>query len=129
VTGSVNLNWRLSAIGRSLLPEHPVLLRTTENILHLPGAGQPHRIRRGKLAAHGEMLWRDLVYAARSLLRTPGFALTAVLVVALGVGANTAVFSLADFIFLQPLPYADANRLVKLWQGGEGGYAPPTWTR
>jgi len=74
------------------------------------------------LAAHAEMLWRDLVYAARSLLRTPGFALTAVLVVALGVGANTAVFSLADFIFLRPLPYADADRLVKLWQGGEGGW-------
>ncbi|HEV7669078.1 MAG TPA: ABC transporter permease [Thermoanaerobaculia bacterium] len=73
------------------------------------------------LAAHGEMLWRDLVYATRSLLRTPGFALTAVLVVALGVGANTAVFSLADFIFLRPLPYSEADRLVKLWQGGNGG--------
>jgi len=71
------------------------------------------------IAAHADLLRQDLVYAARSLWRTPGFALTAVLVVALGVGANTAVFSLADFIFFRPLPYAKADRLVKLWQGGE----------
>ena len=73
------------------------------------------------LAAHWDVLRQDLGYAARSLLRTPGFALTAVLVVALGVGANTAVFSLADFVFVRPLPYRDADRLVKLWQGSEVG--------
>ena len=72
------------------------------------------------LAVHWDVLRQDLVYAARSLRRTPGFALTAVLVVALGVGANTAVFSLADFIFVRPLPYADADRLVKLWQTTQG---------
>ncbi len=73
------------------------------------------------IAAHWDVLRQDLGYAARSLRRTPGFALTAILVVALGVGVNTAVFSLADFVFLRPLPYADAGRLVKLWQGGDGG--------
>ena len=72
------------------------------------------------LAAHWDVLRQDLGYAARSLWRTPGFALTAVLVVALGVGANTAVFSLADFVFVRPLPYADADRLVKLWQTTQG---------
>jgi putative ABC transport system permease protein len=72
------------------------------------------------IAAHWDVLRQDLGYAARSLWRTPGFALTAVLVVALGVGANTAVFSLADFVFVRPLPYADAGRLVKLWQSVEG---------
>ena len=72
------------------------------------------------IAAHWDVLRQDLGYAARSLRRTPGFALTAVLVVALGVGANTAVFSLADFVFVRPLPYADADRLVKLWQGSGG---------
>jgi predicted permease len=72
------------------------------------------------LAAHWEILWQDLGYAARSLRRTPGFALTVVLVVALGVGANTAVFSLADFVFVRPLPYADAGRLLKLWQSEMG---------
>ena len=50
------------------------------------------------IAVHWDVLRQDLRYAARSLRRTPGFALTAVLVVALGVGANTAVFSLADFV-------------------------------
>lgn len=72
------------------------------------------------IAAHWDVLRQDLVYAARSLGRTPGFALTAVLVVALGVGANTAVFSLADFVLVRPLPYRDADRLVKLWQHTPG---------
>lgn len=73
------------------------------------------------LAVHWDVLRQDLRYAARALRRTPGFALTAVMVVALGVGANTAVFSVADFVFARPLPYADAGRLVKLWQGSEAG--------
>ncbi|MES1240962.1 MAG: ABC transporter permease [Acidobacteriota bacterium] len=72
------------------------------------------------MAAHWDVLRQDLVYAARSLRRTPGFALTAVLVVALGVGANTAVFSLADFVFVRPLPYQGADRLVKLWERTPG---------
>ena len=72
------------------------------------------------IAAHWDVLRQDLGYAARSLRRTPGFALTAVLVVALGVGANTAVFSLADFVLVRPLPYRDADRLVKLWQRTPG---------
>ena len=73
------------------------------------------------LAVHWDVLRQDLRYAARALRRTPGFALTAVMVVALGVGANTAVFSVADFVFVRPLPYTDADRLVKLWQGSEVG--------
>ncbi len=73
------------------------------------------------IAAHWDVLRQDVGYAVRSLRRTPGFALTAVLVVALGVGANTAVFSLADYVFVRPLPYANADRLVKLWQGEAGG--------
>ncbi|HEY2295590.1 MAG TPA: ABC transporter permease [Thermoanaerobaculia bacterium] len=72
------------------------------------------------IAAHWDVLRQDLGYAARSLRRTPGFALTAVLLVALGVGANTAVFSLADFIFVRPLPYADSDRLVMIWQATQG---------
>jgi putative ABC transport system permease protein len=67
-------------------------------------------------AVHWDVLRQDLRYTRRSLARSPGFALTAILVTALGIGANTAAFSLADFVFLRPLPYADADRLVKLWQ-------------
>ncbi|MFP5284405.1 MAG: ABC transporter permease [Thermoanaerobaculia bacterium] len=73
------------------------------------------------IAVHWDVLRQDVRYAARALRRTPGFALTAVMVVALGVGANTAVFSVADFVFVRPLPYADADRLVKLWQGSQAG--------
>ena len=72
------------------------------------------------LAVHLDILRQDVVYATRSLKRTPGFALTAILVVALGVGANTAVFSLADFVFVRPLPYPDSQQLVKLWQATPG---------
>jgi hypothetical protein len=57
----------------------------------------------------------------RALRRTPGFAITAVLVAALGVGANTAVFSLADFVLVRPLPFADPARLVKIFQTTPGG--------
>lgn len=72
------------------------------------------------LAAHWDILRQDLGYAARSLGRTPGFALTAVIVIALGVGANTAAFSLADFVLLRPLPFREPDRLVKIWQSTRG---------
>jgi putative ABC transport system permease protein len=71
-------------------------------------------------AAHADLLRQDLRYAARSLRRTPGFAVTAILVVALGVGANTAAFSLADFVLVRPLPFPESDRLVKLWQRTPG---------
>ena len=69
---------------------------------------------------HGDILRQDLRYATRTLSRSPGFALTAILVTALGIGANTAAFSVADFVLLRKLPYADADRLMKLWQSEEG---------
>lgn len=72
------------------------------------------------LALHWDTLWQDVRYAARSLRRTPGFAITAVLVVALGVGANTAAFSLADFVLLRPLPFPEPDRIVRLWQSTAG---------
>ena len=64
---------------------------------------------------------QDLRYAVRSLLRSPGFALTAVLVTALGVGANTAAFSVADFVLFRPLPFADPETLVRLCEGPRTG--------
>lgn len=63
--------------------------------------------------------WRqDLGFAARQLLRNPGFTLTAVLTLALGVGANTAIFSVVHRLLLDPLPYADGARLVALMEAG-----------
>ncbi|HEY3381812.1 MAG TPA: ABC transporter permease [Vicinamibacterales bacterium] len=74
-------------------------------------------------AVHWDILLQDLRYTARTLARTPGFTLTAISVIALGVGANTAAFSVADFVIVRPLPYADADRLVKLWE------APPDYNQ
>jgi predicted permease len=71
-------------------------------------------------AVHADVLRQDLRYTGRGLRRTPGFAVTAVLVVALGVGANTAAFSLADQVLLRPLPFPHSDRLMKLWQAGPG---------
>jgi putative ABC transport system permease protein len=59
---------------------------------------------------------RNLRHSARSLAREPGFAATVVLTLALGIGANTAVFSALDAVLLRPLPYPEADRLVRLFQ-------------
>jgi putative ABC transport system permease protein len=95
------------------------------------GAGTLHRVRLllgavaetfpNALAVHWEMLAQDLRHTARTLNHAQGFAITAVLVTALGVGANTAAFSVADFVLLRPLPYPQADRLVKLWEGSADG--------
>ena len=65
-------------------------------------------------------LLQDLRYGLRAFARTPGFTLAAVLSLALGIGANTAIFSVASALLLRPLPYADAERLTILWNRSPG---------
>lgn len=66
-------------------------------------------------------LRQDVRFAARQLRRSPGFTLLALFTLALGVGANTAVFTLVNGILLRSLPYEGADRIVTLWQRGKGG--------
>ncbi|HYL05722.1 MAG TPA: hypothetical protein VE075_06765, partial [Thermoanaerobaculia bacterium] len=71
-------------------------------------------------AVHWDLLRQDLRYTARTLRRAPGFAATVLLVVALGVGANTAAFTVTDFVLVRPLPFSEPERLVKLWENRPG---------
>jgi putative ABC transport system permease protein len=80
-----------------------------------------------------ETLARDLRYGLRMMSKNPGFTAVAVLTLALGIGANTAMFSAVDAVLIRPLPYLDAGRLVMVWddtgQSGESKFfsTPAEW--
>jgi putative ABC transport system permease protein len=90
--------------------------------------GSPRRIRETvwetNRLAWLEDTWRDLRYASRTLARTPGFSVVALLVMAMGIGANTALFTVVRSVLLKPLPFRDPDRLVQLYEQSVGGNRP-----
>lgn len=92
--------------------------------------GSPRRVREseweGNTLNFADDCWRDLKYAVRTLVRTPGFAISAVLVMALGIGANSALFTVVRSVLLKPLPFKDPGRLIQLYEVSPDGKRPTT---
>ena len=75
---------------------------------------EEYRDRRGLPAV--ESLVRDLRYGVRTLIKSPGFAIAGVIILGLGIGVNSAIFTVVNAVVLQPLPFSDSDRIMRVWQ-------------
>lgn len=96
---------------REVLGALSLRMNATARISRAPGPGS-------RLKGDGMLqeLLSDLRFGIRSMVRSPGFAVVALLTMALGIGANTAMFSIVNGVILRPLPYPEADRIVRLWE-------------
>jgi hypothetical protein len=70
---------------------------------------------------------QDVRYGFRQLMRSPGYAVVAIATLALGIGANTAMYTVVENVLLRPLPYIDSGRLVSIGPSGAQGFVSTSW--
>src|SRR6202162_3383603 len=72
-----------------------------------------------------ERIWQDLCYAARGLRKNPGFTAVVMFSLALGIGANSTIFSVLNAVMFRPLPYEQPDQLMMIWETAQGHRTPP----
>ncbi len=93
------------------------------------GGGHPQKVKQ-KRNDHMDILLKDIRFALRNLRKHPAFSAVAIITIALGIGTNTAIFSVVNAVLLRDLPYDEPDRLVRVWstnieRGVEHGFMSP----